>query len=81
VESSDQVHVQWRLEHTDHRRVVFEWRERVARVLPMSGTRGFGFELIEQTLPYELAGTSSIAVQPDGLQCSLVFAVPPHEHH
>jgi two-component sensor histidine kinase len=80
VESGDRVQVQWRLEHTDHRRVVLEWRERVARALPMSETRGFGFELIEQTLPYELGGTSSIAVQPDGLQCSLVFAVPPHEH-
>jgi two-component sensor histidine kinase len=50
-------------------------------VLPLSETRGFGFELIEQTLPYELGGTSSIALHPDGLRCSLVFAVPPHELH
>jgi two-component sensor histidine kinase len=47
----------------------------------MSEMRGFGFELIEQTLPYELGGTSSIALHPDGLRCSLSFVVPPHDLH
>jgi two-component system CheB/CheR fusion protein len=77
--SGDRVHVVWHLEQPEHARVVLDWRERSERTLPASAARGFGFELIEQTLPYELGGTSSIALYPGGLHCSLVFAAPSHE--
>jgi two-component system CheB/CheR fusion protein len=74
--AGDRVHVRWRLEWQAQRRLVFDWRERVGRVLPDSDRKGFGFELIEQMLPYELGGCSSIAVHPDGLHCSFSFALP-----
>jgi two-component sensor histidine kinase len=76
--SGDQVHVLWRLERA---RVVLDWQEHVGRALPQPDSRGFGFELIEQMFPYELGGASSIVVHPDGLRCSLIFAVPPLEPH
>jgi two-component sensor histidine kinase len=75
----DRVHVRWRLERQKQSRVVFDWRERVGRVLRESNSRGFGFELIERMLPYELGGSGSIIFHPDGLHCSLAFAVPPLE--
>jgi two-component system, chemotaxis family, CheB/CheR fusion protein len=75
------VYAQWRLERRDQSKVVFNWRERVGRVLPGSDRKGFGFELIEQVLPCALGGSSAIVVHPDGLHCSLSFAVPALEPH
>jgi len=77
----DRVYVRWRLERPEQSWVVFDWRERVGRTLARSDRRGFGFELIEQIIPYVLGGSSSIIVHPDGLHCSLSFAVPPLERH
>jgi two-component sensor histidine kinase len=45
-------------------------------VIPAASHKGFGFELIEQTLPYELGGTSSIMLHPGGLVCSINFVIP-----
>jgi two-component system CheB/CheR fusion protein len=70
---AERVHVRWRLEPPERSRVVFDWREHVGRVLSGVNRRGFGFELIEQLLPHELGGASSIVVHPDGLQCSFSF--------
>jgi two-component system CheB/CheR fusion protein len=56
-----------------------EWREQTRHVIPAASHKGFGFELIEQTLPYELGGTSSIVLTPSGLRCSITFALPPHD--
>ncbi len=53
-----------------------EWRERTDVVTPSAAHKGFGFALIEQTLPYELGGTSSIALHPGGLVCSISFVIP-----
>jgi two-component system, chemotaxis family, CheB/CheR fusion protein len=71
--ADDRVHVRWRLQRQRQSRVVFDWRERVGRVLPGSDRKGFGFAWIEQMLPDELGGSSSIAVHPDGLHCSISF--------
>lgn len=53
-----------------------EWRELTEHVIPAASHKGFGFELIEQTLPYELGGTSSIMLHPGGLVCSINFVIP-----
>ncbi|MBS0419421.1 MAG: sensor histidine kinase [Proteobacteria bacterium] len=59
--------------------VTLEWRERTRHVVSAATHKGFGFELIEQTLPYELGGTSSLVLTPSGLQCSITFLLPAHE--
>jgi len=53
--------------------------ERGKRVLRANHRKGFGFEVIELLFPYELGGSSSVVVEPEGLRCSLTFPVPPHE--
>ena len=35
--------------------------------------KGFGTELIEQRVPYELNGTGRLAVSPDGVQAVIAF--------
>jgi two-component system CheB/CheR fusion protein len=79
--ASDRVYARWHLEQRNQSRIVFNWRERVGRVLPRSDRKGFGFELIEQMLPGALDGSSSIAVNPDGLNCLFSFSVAALEPH
>jgi two-component sensor histidine kinase len=39
----------------------------------LSSTRGFGLELIERTLPYELGAHTSFGAGPSGFQCAISF--------
>ena len=75
----DKLSVRWRLEGPRRTRVVLDWLERGKRVLRANHRKGFGFEVIELLFPYELGGSSSVVVEPEGLRCSLTFPVPPHE--
>ncbi|MEN3383833.1 MAG: two-component system, chemotaxis family, CheB/CheR fusion protein [Hyphomicrobiales bacterium] len=64
----------------------FEWRERNGpRLDGPPQRRGFGMELLERTLAYEMKASTSLAFQPDGLSCTIdlpltprvVMSVPP----
>jgi two-component sensor histidine kinase len=70
------IHVVWRRRGPDQSSATLDWREHVERAMPAITHRGFGFELIEQTLPYELGGSSSLVLHPSGLQCSITFILP-----
>ena len=73
-----QIHVGWQRSASTQvpASATLEWRERSEHVIPAASRKGFGFELIEQTLPYELGGTSSIMLHPGGLVCSINFVIP-----
>lgn len=73
------VHVLWRRDTSDPGRVMLDWREDAGRAISPAVSKGFGFELIEGTLPYELDGSSSIVLHPSGVHCSIAFAVSPHD--
>lgn len=75
---SGRLQVEWRRGHSPEH-ANFEWREQTGHIIPAATHKGFGFELIEQTLPYELGGTSSIVLTRYGLQCSITFTLPPHD--
>ncbi len=47
------------------------WTERGAPPREPATRRGFGSELIEARIPYELGGRGSLAIGPQGAQCSL----------
>ncbi|PXW64102.1 MULTISPECIES: GAF domain-containing protein [Methylobacteriaceae] len=57
----------------------FDWSEDGApeadrsRADPVPGRRGFGRELIEGRLPYELAGRARLEIGPGGARCRLEF--------
>jgi two-component system CheB/CheR fusion protein len=70
--SSGHVAVTWRiLNSSGGRRMVFEWRETgVAVVDPSPSRSGFGRDLIENELPYDLPGAAtSISFAPGGVHC------------
>lgn len=52
------------------------WDEtRAGDPVPPPVRRGFGFEFLENTLPYELGATTDIAVRPAGVRCAIRFAL------
>jgi len=51
-----------------------EWREAgVPALLATPRTHGFGMELLENTLPYELGARTSVEFAPGGLHCVIEF--------
>lgn len=73
---SGRVVVTWDLEtRQDQPWLTFEWREELGAVrLPLSPQRkGFGRELIEQRVPYDLHGHSELTLTAVGARCRLSF--------
>lgn len=53
-----------------------DWQETgVPTAGPAPRRRGFGTEMIEQTLPYELGATASLGFGPDGMHCKIILPV------
>ena len=55
--------------------LVLTWREDGAPPREPSGRRGFGSDLIEGRIPYELGGSGQISIEPGGARCTLEFPV------
>jgi two-component system CheB/CheR fusion protein len=54
------------------REIFFEWREEGVRLMDATpGRTGFGRDLIERGLPYELDARTRISFQPGGLECRI----------
>ena len=71
------VRIEWR--HSDAQSpasATLEWQEQTELAIAAPSHKGFGFVLIEETLPNELGGSSSIVLHPGGLQCSINFVIP-----
>ena len=66
------VEVDWRADLSEAPRLVFGWRESGATG-PAEGDerRGFGTDLFERTLPYELSAEMERSFAPDGLRCTI----------
>jgi two-component sensor histidine kinase/ActR/RegA family two-component response regulator len=72
------VTVSWHVESRGpHPWVVLDWVERgtPARAArhPSAARRGFGSQLIEERIPYELRGIGQLRVEPGGARCHLEF--------
>ncbi len=67
------VTVAWRLEDREGEpRLRIEWTETGVPVVALAPRRsGFGTELLTQTLPYQLRGTTTLTFRPGGLQCTI----------
>ncbi|GEO18120.1 PAS domain S-box protein [Microvirga aerophila] len=67
------IRISWRVQNgTDPPRLIFEWKEcgRPERVAKRR-RRGFGTDLLERTLTYELKAKTIQAFEPDGLRCTI----------
>lgn len=79
---SGQLRVTWSVRpDRDVPRLVLEWVERRQSSEPALLTapmrRGFGAELLERTLPYELNGSATVTQQKGGLRCVLEVPLTP----
>jgi two-component sensor histidine kinase len=77
--SEGRVRVIWQRASAKPEYIRMEWHETAGESVPRNVTKGCGFELIEQMLPYELGGTSTITLDASGLHCLISFAVPADE--
>lgn len=72
-EPNGRLAVRWRRVNTAKgRQLVLEWRETGVRALDLSPSRsGFGRELIERGLPYELGASTSLEFTRGGVRASI----------
>ena len=71
------VEIAWTLETREgERHVVFRWRERDVEIADTKPRKSFGWQVIEEHLPYMLGGTADVALHRDGLACEIVFPLP-----
>jgi two-component sensor histidine kinase len=68
---SGRIHVSWTIEHAP---AILHWRWQesgVSIVQSAQQRRGFGRELIERVLPYELGATTRFTIAPGGVHCEI----------
>jgi two-component system, chemotaxis family, CheB/CheR fusion protein len=76
------IEVTWRLDETvDPAELVFEWRERGGPRVGAPPRKGFGTELLERTLAFELKGQTRMAFDDPGLQCSITIPLSKRTFH
>lgn len=74
-DDAGRVRIRWKVQPQGGAlQLSFRWVEQWARQpLTPPKRRGFGTELIEQRVPYELRGRGRLVIAPDGAQCELDF--------
>ncbi|MEH3119642.1 MAG: sensor histidine kinase [Methylorubrum populi] len=59
-------------------RLTFAWTESgLGTLAPTPAHRGFGMEVLERSLRYELKADTDLAFEPDGLCCTISLPLPP----
>jgi PAS domain S-box-containing protein len=71
------VKITWRLENDSHHRLAhIVWQETGVRIPEGSATRkGYGRELIERALPYQLDARTKLQFESDGVRCEIEVPV------
>ena len=57
--------------------LILDWIEKGGPPVQAPARRGFGSELLEQTLPFELKARTTLAFEPAGLRCLISIPVSP----
>ncbi|ONF97022.1 sensor histidine kinase [Sphingomonas jeddahensis] len=80
------LRVRWgvRRDEPSEPRLWVDWRESGVSDMPGSDTParggGYGRELIERALPYQLGARTSYRFEPDGVHCTIEMPVPAETH-
>jgi len=76
-----QLEVAWRVERRPPlEEVVLEWRERGVPMPRSRPTRrGYGSELIERALPYQLNATTKLEFTAEGVECMVRIPINPND--
>jgi PAS domain S-box-containing protein len=80
AQDDGRLEVVWRIEQGEaERRIVLDWRE-TGVVMPRDKIRrGYGRQLIERALPYQLGARTKLDFLPDGVHCTIAVAMEPGE--
>jgi two-component system CheB/CheR fusion protein len=71
---SGRVDVSWRIESdTVPEQLIFEWNESKGPSVGPQQRRGFGTELLERTMAFELKGETTLRFDSAGLRCMIVI--------
>jgi PAS domain S-box-containing protein len=71
AQSSGRLAIAWETENDDHIRL--RWRESGVSMPPDRSKRGYGSQLIEEALPYQLGAQTQLDFTDDGVNCELVI--------
>jgi PAS domain S-box-containing protein len=74
------LEIVWRIEggESARRRAMLDWRERgveMANQGAIPSRKGYGSELIERALPYQLKAETRLEFGPDGVRCRIAAAI------
>jgi PAS domain S-box-containing protein len=78
-QEAGRLRISWELTGADSpsAKLAFRWREAgVAMTEAVPRRQGFGTELIERALVYQLGASTALRFQPDGIDCSIVVPLP-----
>jgi two-component system, chemotaxis family, CheB/CheR fusion protein len=72
-ETTGRISIDWSIDHhSTPPRLHWRWCESgVGTSMPAPQRRGFGQELIERVLPYELGARTSLTFAPGGVRCEI----------
>jgi two-component system, chemotaxis family, CheB/CheR fusion protein len=73
TESTGQISIDWSIDHkSTPPRLHWRWCESgIGTAAPTPQRRGFGQELIERVLPYELSARTALTFAPGGVRCEI----------
>jgi chemotaxis methyl-accepting protein methylase/two-component sensor histidine kinase len=72
-EAAGQVEVLWRIKGTEEQSLVLEWRESGGPIVQPPQRQGFGTEMLERTLSFELKAKTVLDFDAKGFRCSIVI--------
>lgn len=64
--------IKWKFESTPAPQVVLDWLETGFSAVPAGERRGFGRELIEKALPYQLNARTKLEMTETGVHCEII---------
>jgi two-component sensor histidine kinase len=70
------VEISWKASVSQESRIALLWKESGGPTLMQPKKRGFGIELLETVLPFDLHGKVRLRFEPQGFRCEVEFALP-----
>ena len=73
---SGRIDVSWHVDHAANpTKLIFEWQEKGGPAVTAPKRKGFGSELLERTIAFELKGKTTLTFNSAGLQCTIAIPI------